>query len=65
MSVALSEPVDAMSGGLESVRGMLGSLDDREIVQALRVWGSNIGWVGATCGFRVPSWVMLRFDTRW
>ncbi|HEX6403359.1 MAG TPA: DUF222 domain-containing protein [Pseudonocardiaceae bacterium] len=36
MSVALADPVDVMSGCLDSVREMLSSLDDKQIVQALR-----------------------------
>src|SRR2546430_4961532 len=36
MSVALADPVDVMSGCLHTLRRMLSSLDDKQIVQALR-----------------------------
>jgi len=36
MSVALGDPVDVMSGCLDSLRKMLSSLDDKQIVPALR-----------------------------
>src|SRR2546421_4500278 len=36
MSVALAEPVDVLSSGVASLRGMVSGLDDEGIVQALR-----------------------------